>query len=202
MIDLVSYQAISIKNNCLQSERTGNMRTIIVSLILLFLSWVGPAQAEMRLSSTDLQSGKMLSLKQVFKGFGCEGENLSPQLSWSGAPEGTKSFAITVYDPDAPTGSGWWHWTAFNIPRHITSLAGGADLSKIGAIEARTDYGSTGFGGACPPPGDKAHRYLFRVYALSEEKLPLDASASGALVGYYILSNSLGMAEIIASYQR
>lgn len=178
------------------------MQKIIFILTIWASVWAVPAFAEMQLTSEDIVANGTLSSKQVFNGFGCEGQNISPQLSWSGAPKGTKSFAITVYDPDAPTGSGWWHWTVVNIPANVTNLASGADLDKIGAVQGRTDYGQARFGGACPPKGDEAHRYFFRVYALSKEKLPLDSSASGALAGYYILSNSLGMAEIMATYQR
>lgn len=178
------------------------MKKIATILILWASFWALPAFAEMKISSQDITANGRLSLKQVFNGFGCEGQNISPQLSWTGAPEGTKSFAITAYDPDAPTGSGWWHWIVVNIPANVTNLASGADLGEIGAVQGRSDYGQARFGGACPPKGDKAHRYFFRVYALSEEKLPLDSSASGALAGYYILSNSLEMAEIMATYQR
>ena len=99
-----------------------------------------------------------MAMEQVYNGFGCTGKNLSPQLSWDKAPSGTKSFAITAYDPDAPTGSGWWHWIAFNIPASVNSLDSGASGNSMpaGTVESRTDYGSTGFGGACPPVGDKA----------------------------------------------
>lgn len=178
------------------------------SLVLAaLLSLTGTAQAaEFRLTSTDIAEGKALGNKQVFKGFGCEGENISPQLSWSGAPEGTKSFAISVYDPDAPTGSGWWHWTVANLPATTTELPTGAGNPggklPAGAVQGRTDFGQAGFGGACPPVGDKPHRYHFVVWALKVDKLPLDENASGAMVGYMLNANALGKAQLTATYGR
>jgi len=152
------------------------------------------------LSSKDLQG--QLSINQVFNGFGCTGKNISPELSWKDAPAGTKSFAVTVYDPDAPTGSGWWHWLVFNIPKGVKGLAKGVDLSKSSAVQSLTDYGKPGFGGACPPKGDKAHQYIFTVHALDIEKINLDAKANPALVGYYINAHTLSKASLIAYYGR
>ncbi len=153
------------------------------------------------LSSNDIQG--QLSNEQVFNGFGCTGKNISPQLSWKDAPKETKSFAITAYDPDAPTGSGWWHWVVFNIPKDKTSLEkgfGNKEYSNI--IQSVTDYGKTGFGGACPPVGDKAHRYIFTVYALDIDKLDLNKNASAALVGYMINAHAIKKSSIIAYYGR
>ncbi|MEM7195874.1 MAG: YbhB/YbcL family Raf kinase inhibitor-like protein [Pseudomonadota bacterium] len=143
---------------------------------------------------------------QEFEGFGCSGEDLSPQLSWEGAPEGTEAFAVTVYDPDAPTGSGWWHWQIVNIPKTITSLAAGAgspnsNMSPSGSIQTSNDYGVAGFGGACPPEGHGAHRYQFTVHALSS-KLELPDGASGALTGYLINAHSIESSTIEALYKR
>ena len=157
------------------------------------------------LTSNDI--GGQLTEKQVYSGFGCSGQNISPQLSWVDAPGETKSFAVTVYDPDAPTGSGWWHWLIFNIPataRALAADAGNPDkgLAPKGSIQSMTDYGKTGFGGACPPAGDKPHRYIFTVYALGLEKLPLDATASPAMVGFYLNHNAIAKASIIAYYGR
>src|SRR5476651_2274934 len=128
------------------------------------------------LTSSDIKEGGTIVNEQVFKGFGCTGGNVSPALSWSGAPSGTKSYAVTVYDPDAPTGSGWWHWVLYNIPASVTALpehAGDASgkLLPPGAVQGRTDFGTPDFGGACTPAGDKPHRYFFTVYALKTEKL-------------------------------
>lgn len=159
------------------------------------------------LQSTDIAPGKRLTDAQVFNGFGCAGANRSPQLSWRHAPTGTKSFAITVYDPDAPTGSGWWHWVMFNIPANVTSLPAdtgnvAAQLAPSGAVQSRTDFGNAGFGGACPPTGHGDHHYQFTVHALKVETLDLDANATAALVGYMINGNSLGKAQLEAVYSR
>ena len=153
------------------------------------------------LSSSDLQG--QLTSKQVFNGFGCTGENISPELSWKDAPKGTKSFAITVYDPDAPTGSGWWHWLAFDISKDKFTLPSGFGNSESkDAIQSITDYGKSGFGGACPPVSDKVHRYIFTVHALDVETLGLDKNANAALVGFYLNSHSLAKASLISYYGR
>lgn len=157
------------------------------------------------LKSIDI-SGQ-LSKAQEFNGFGCTGDNISPMLSWKNIPKGTKSFAITLYDKDAPTGSGWWHWVVFDIPKNITSLAKNAgDITKMlmpkGAIQSVTDYGKAGFGGACPPVGDKAHQYLFTVYALDVETLGLNEKVSPAVVGYYLNQHTIKKASVVAYYAR
>lgn len=153
------------------------------------------------LNSNDI-SGQ-LSSDEVFNGFGCTGKNISPELSWKDAPKGTKSFAITVYDPDAPTGSGWWHWVVFNIPKDKTTLEKGfGNKESTNIVQSVTDYGITGFGGACPPLGDKAHRYVFTVYALDVDKLDLDKKTNAAVVGFYVNSHTLAKSSIIAYYGR
>lgn len=154
------------------------------------------------LTSQDIQEGKKIPQVFEFDGFGCSGENKSPQLQWAGAPKGTKSFALTAYDPDAPSGSGWWHWSAFNIPASVSSLAQGADLTKLGATELKSDYGSVGFGGVCPPKGDNMHRYQFTVWALPVEKLDLNADVSAALAGFTVRSMAIGKAVLVAPYHR
>lgn len=178
---------------------------IIITLFFILLPSLSYA-GNFALTSNDVKHRKVLSNQQVYKGFGCEGENISPDLAWTNAPKETKSFAINVYDPDAPTGSGWWHWTIFNIPNNTTSLERGAsnDPKKLptGAIQGRTDYGTSEFGGACPPTGDKPHRYIFTVYALDTEKLDLDHNSSGALVGYFLNKHALAKASITAKYSR
>jgi len=156
--------------------------------------------ADFQLSSTDLKANAPMSKQQEFSGFGCTGGNVSPQLSWKNAPKGTKSFAITVYDPDAPTGSGWWHWGVVNIPANVNSVEAGS--IPAGAVQTRTDYGTAAYGGACPPAGDKAHRYIHTVWALDVAELPLDANASGALMGYMLNQHKLGKATLTATYQR
>jgi Raf kinase inhibitor-like YbhB/YbcL family protein len=159
------------------------------------------------LASATVKPNSTLTEAQVFNGFGCSGKNVSPALKWSGAPAGTKSFAITVYDPDAPTGSGWWHWVVFNIPASATELpeGAGASDSKVlpaGAVQGRTDFGAPGFGGACPPKGDKPHRYVFTIYALKTDKIEVPADASAALVGFMINGNRIGKAGFTAKYGR
>jgi len=168
-----------------------------------------PAQAAggFTLASPSIKPGSMLTEAQVFNGFGCSGKNVSPALEWKNPPKGTKSFAVTVYDPDAPTGSGWWHWVVYNLPAPSTMLAEGAGSADgkglpIGAVQGRTDFGAPGFGGACPPKGDKPHRYIFTVYALKTERLEAPADGTAALIGFMIHANKLGQASFTARYGR
>ena len=182
------------------------MRKILVATFLA-AGAVAAQAAGFSLSSPTVKPGSMLTDAQVFKGFGCEGKNTSPALKWSGAPSGTKSYAVTVYDPDAPTGSGWWHWVVYNIPASATELpegAGGTDGKGLpaGAAQGRTDFGSAGFGGACPPKGDKPHRYIFTVHALKTDKIEVPADASAALVGFMLNANRLAKASFEARYGR
>jgi Raf kinase inhibitor-like YbhB/YbcL family protein len=179
---------------------------ILLFFIVFFTSTVVCAN-DFVLTSPTIGSNLFLTEKQVFNGFGCSGENKSPGLKWAGIPKGTKSLAITVYDPDAPTGSGWWHWIVYNIPGNISELQEDAgkpnsDLLPLGAIQGRTDYGTHAFGGACPPIGDKPHRYIFTVHALKIEKIEVPPEASAALIGFMINSNSLGKASFTAKYGR
>ncbi|MBU4009844.1 MAG: YbhB/YbcL family Raf kinase inhibitor-like protein [Proteobacteria bacterium] len=181
-------------------------KIILLSLFVITISSISFAE-DFLLSSPVLEPGKILGIEQVFLGFGCTGKNISPALSWKDAPADTKSFAITVYDPDAPTGSGWWHWIIFNIPATVNDLKENAGnpslkLTPEGSIQSITDYGKPGFGGACPPEGDKPHRYIFTLYALDMEKLPLDANASGAMVGFYLNQHALAKATLTAYYSR
>ena len=178
------------------------------SLLALLLTAPVLAHAgKFSLSSPDLQPGKRIADKHVFKGFGCEGGNVSPALEWKNAPEGTKSFAVTAYDPDAPTGSGWWHWVVYNIPADATGIAAGAGTEKgeslpKGSMQGRTDFGAPGYGGPCPPVGHGTHHYTFTVYALKTDKLELDANATAALVGYMINGNKIGKASFTSTYSR
>ncbi len=182
------------------------MKTISRVSLIYFILHFGLVYGEgFTLKSPDI-SGQ-LSQQQVFAGFGCEGENISPRLFWENAPEGTKSFAVTVYDPDAPTGAGWWHWLIFNIPSAVTSLelnAGNVEsgLAPEGSIQSVTSFGQVGFGGACPPEDDPPHAYIFTVYALGVESLGLDANATPSLVGFYLNHNLLAKASLIAYYSR
>lgn len=160
--------------------------------------------ADFHLTSPDIAEGQPLTQKQVFNSFGCSGQNISPALNWENAPAGTKSFVVTAYDPDAPTGSGWWHWVVFNIPANTSGLpesAGSGRGLPQGAVQGRTDFGTPGFGGACPPPGEM-HRYEFRVFALGVDKLDLDATASPAMVGFMTSANSLAEAKLTTVFTR
>jgi Raf kinase inhibitor-like YbhB/YbcL family protein len=139
-------------------------------------------------------------------GFGCAGGNTSPHLEWSDAPAGTKSFAVTCFDPDAPTGSGFWHWLVVNIPANVTELAAGAGSAggtlPTGALQTRTDFGAPGYGGACPPAGDHPHRYLFTVFAVKADKLDVKADTSAAVVGFNLHFNTLAKAAIMGLFKR
>ncbi|HAS3654208.1 TPA: YbhB/YbcL family Raf kinase inhibitor-like protein [Vibrio cholerae] len=154
----------------------------------------------MTLTSQDIQEGSRMANQFVFNGLGCSGDNLSPQLSWNNAPKGTKSFAITAYDPDAPTGSGWWHWVALDIAADQHNVARGAAKQLKGVRELNNDYGFSGFGGACPPQGHGMHRYQFTVWALPFEKMEIPQGASNALVGFMLRANTLGQATLTATY--
>lgn len=175
------------------------VRAVHIAALLTCAASISAAAEDFKLTSSTIAEGQQLGTEQVFEGFGCTGGNAAPELSWSGAPEGTKSFAVTVYDPDAPTGSGWWHWFAFNIPAGATSLPAGGAVPD-GTVQLKNDYGATGFGGACPPPGE-VHRYQFTVYALGT-KLDIDGSVSNALAGFMVRANSLASDTITAVYAR
>lgn len=147
------------------------------------------------------------ALSQVFNGFGCTGSNLSPQLSWESAPEGTKSLALTLYDPDAPTGSGWWHWLIFNIPVDCKELPSGAGnpnsgLAPQGSVQSKTDYGTVGYGGPCPPVGHGIHQYIFTIHALDIDKIELDENSNPALVGFNINAHTIEKASLVMYYKR
>ncbi|CAA6808071.1 MAG: Phospholipid-binding protein [uncultured Sulfurovum sp.] len=175
------------------------MKHMILTLLLLS----GLMADNFTLNSNDLKG--QLTKVQEFNSFGCSGENKSPHLQWSNVPKGTKSFAITVYDPDAPTGSGWWHWLVVNIPVTTNSIITDASNTKKlpkGAIETVNDYGSLNFGGACPPKADKAHSYVFTVYALDVEKLEVTEKSDSALVGYMINQHLIQKATMVSYYQR
>lgn len=172
-------------------------------LVLVFLMFGILNAGNFTLTSNDI--GGQFTVKQEFNGFGCAGENISPELSWRDAPAGTKSFAITMYDPDAPTGSGWWHWIVYNIPSNISSIASNASAQGMlpkGSVESRTSYGVAGYGGACPPKGDKAHRYIITLYALDVDELELPQDATAALVGFNLNAHAIQKSSIISYYDR
>ena len=181
------------------------IKKIIFTTLLIISSLTVISQNTFTLSSKNL--GGEATLKEEFNGFGCIGKNESPQLSWKNAPEGTRSFAITMYDPDAPTGSGWWHWVVFDIPTSTTELVANAgdiklDLTPDGTIQSITNYGSQGYGGPCPPKGHGLHQYIITVYALKTDTLGLDKNTNPAIVGYYLWNNTLAKASLITYYKK
>jgi len=158
-------------------------------------------------TSRNIRNGGTVPMAQVFDADGCTGDNISPQLSWSGAPAGTKSFAVTMFDPDAPTGRGWWHWIVFDIPPTVHGLpanAGAAEAGALppGAVQARNDFGASQYGGPCPPAGDPPHRYILTVYALRLSTLPLGTNASGATVEASLRRNAIASVRLTAHYAR
>jgi len=181
-----------------------------IPALALILATAVPACAlagDFVLSSPELTPGGRFEPRHVFNGFGCSGGNTSPALQWHGVPAGTKSLALTVYDPDAPTGSGWWHWVMFDIPAGTTGLPAGAGnpasgKAPKGAVQTGTDFGKPGFGGPCPPAGDKPHRYVFTLYALKVDKLGAEPSSTAAMVGFMLNANKLDRASFTVYYGR
>lgn len=142
------------------------------------------------------------TMRMMFNGMNCTGENISPQLYWEDAPENTKSFAVTIYDSKAPTSSGWWHWVIFNIPAEVNELKEGAgdvskDMAPEGAIQSKTDFGTYGYGGPCPPVNDPAHPYMVTVYALDIDDLGLDKDAGPAMVGFILEQHAIKKSSLV-----
>lgn len=172
--------------------------------LLLFISFLTQAQT-FTLKSKDL--GGQATSKQVLNGFGCTGENISPQLFWENAPANAKSFAVTIHDEDAPTGSGWWHWLIFDIDKNVRELkagAGGADksIAPKNSIQSKTDFGAPGYGGPCPPEGHGFHKYTITAFALDTEKLGLDSNANPALVGFYLAQHTIEKSSLVFYWKR
>ncbi|MGZ3769301.1 MAG: YbhB/YbcL family Raf kinase inhibitor-like protein [Bdellovibrio sp.] len=179
------------------------MKSNLIALVL-FLTF---SQAWALTVTTNVNEKNKKDMNRfVYNGFGCKGENHSPEITWKDAPKETKSFAVTIFDTDAPTGSGWWHWTVFNIPATVTKLDENVsgDKSKFpkGAVEGRTDYGKSGYGGPCPPPGDKPHRYVVTVYAMKVPTVDLNQDSSGAMVGFNLNNNSITKATVTFNFGR
>lgn len=171
---------------------------ILFSLIFCLFSHHSFA-AKMTLSSQDIKSSREMGESFVFNGFGCNGSNLSPQLTINDVPKDTKSLAITMYDPDAPTGSGWWHWIVFDIDPKVTNIERGA--KNIGKVSVgKNDYGTTNYGGPCPPAKSR-HNYIFTIYALDIDKLPVQKDASAAMIGYYLNKHAISKAYLTPFYR-
>lgn len=155
------------------------------------------AAGEFAVSSTAIGNGRAIAAAHYWNDFGCSGGNVMPDIAWRNAPPGTKSFALTFYDRDAPTGSGFWHRVVYDIPADVRALPGGAGGGPLpaGAIEGNTDLGKPGFFGPCPPVGRK-HRYVYTVHALKVDKLPVPAGATPAIVGFYLWQNRIGAANL------
>ena len=179
---------------------------LVIALLAFWTSGVSAAR-KIDVGSRDIRNGQTIANKFVFSGFGCSGKNVSPEIHWSKVPAGTKSLALTVYDPDAPTGSGWWHWVVYNLPPSLKGLPegagkrGGKGLPR-GAHQAVTDFGFAGYGGPCPPPGDSPHHYIFTLYALKTARLKLPPHPSPALIGYFIHMNMIGEGRFVGRYGR
>jgi Raf kinase inhibitor-like YbhB/YbcL family protein len=163
--------------------------------------------ASFTLTSTAFKNNGAIAPKYSFNQMGCTGENVSPPLEWKNPPAGTKSFALMVHDPDAPTGSGWWHWVVYNIPADTTALpegAGAADGHALpkGTVQGNTDFGKPGWGGPCPPPGSGKHHYNFTLFALKVDKIDVPPGASPAMVGFNVSANKLGQAKLTGTFEQ
>jgi Raf kinase inhibitor-like YbhB/YbcL family protein len=164
------------------------------------------AAGRFRVTMPDLTARGRITAAHVYNGMGCTGQNISPVVEWTNPPAGTRSFAVTAYDPDAPTGSGWWHWVVYNIPNNVTSLQAGAGNPNgrslpNGAAQGNTDFGSRGYGGPCPPAG-APHHYHFKVFALRVDHLDIPNNATAAFVGFNLNANKIATAEVIGLYGR
>jgi Raf kinase inhibitor-like YbhB/YbcL family protein len=173
----------------------------VASLVLLLLTPLAQA-ADFTVESPDVREGQAIDNAFLYKSLGCKGSNTSPRLVWSNPPAGTRSFAVTLHDLDAPGGA-FWHWLVVNIPAKTSVLDHGASTGGLpdGALQIRNDYGQAGYGGPCPPPG-KLHHYEFTVWALKIDKLKIEPSAGGMLAGFMIKQNALGQAKLSAQYER
>ncbi len=182
-------------------QRRAVLGLLIGALSVMPIMGMGQAAA-FELTSPDV--GRWLNKTQEYRGYGCTGQNVSPALSWSGEPAGTKSFALTVFDPDAPTGHGWWHWIVVNLPADVHALPSGASgrAMPAGAVETRTNFGHAGYGGPCPPLGDKPHRYVFTIHALDVTRLDVRSDMAPEQVISLIRAHTIAQASFTAHYKR
>jgi Raf kinase inhibitor-like YbhB/YbcL family protein len=175
------------------------MRKLLMGMAAVAGLVLAQAAHALELKSNDVTEGGTFTNEQVFNSFGYSGKNISPELHWTKGPEGTLSYALMMYDPDAPTGSGWWHWVVFNIPADKTGLPKGfgskSATKSAPAVQSRTDFGTSGYGGPAPPPG-KVHHYTFTLFALKVKSLPLKKDSSAAMVGFYANQNALATAKL------
>jgi Raf kinase inhibitor-like YbhB/YbcL family protein len=189
---------------------TSNLKNLALTAALagLYAAAPGVHAQTFEMTSADISAGQPIPQAFAFNGFGCTGGNLSPTLDLRNAPAGTKSLAVMVHDPDAVTGgAGFWHWVVINLPATTSTLPQGAGTPgghalPVGARQIATDFGSPGWGGPCPPTGDKPHRYTFTAYALKVEKLELPTNATASLAGFMINMNALAKASFTAQYGR
>lgn len=182
------------------------MKKILVSIFALCLA-SNVANAAMSITSPDFKEGQLILEKNVFNGFGCKGENLVPEFTISDVPADAKSLAITMYDPDAPTGSGWWHWIVYNIDPSTKTVKSDAMKTKTATFGknvsfGKTDFGTYNYGGPCPPVGHGKHHYILAVYALKTDKINVPGDATAAMIGFNIKANTIERASITAIYQR
>ena len=186
---------------------TGTLALALAAVAAGTTSHTAAGAGAFALTSTAFKNNASMPDKFAFNQMGCTGENTSPPLAWTNPPAGTKSFALLVHDPDAPTGSGWWHWVAYDIPADATSLPegagkeGGAGLPKGGKL-GKTDFGTAAYGGPCPPPGSGKHHYNFTLVALKVDKLEVPDGASPALISFMANANAVGKAKLTGIYSR
>jgi len=184
------------------------MKRFFASFACASLCLAASAAGAFEAKSPDVAADKPIASKFIYNGFGCTGGNVSPEIAWSDAPAGTKSFAVLVHDPDAPTGgAGFWHWLVVDIPASAKGLAQGAGDAGAkglppGARQIESDFGEAAWGGPCPPPGDAAHRYVFTVYALGVDRLETPAQAKASVVGFLVNKAALAKASFTARFGR
>jgi Raf kinase inhibitor-like YbhB/YbcL family protein len=184
-------------------------RALAIAAAGLAVALLGNAPAfGFSLTSPDLRPGDPVPEQHLYGGFGCDGANVSPGLEWTNPPEGTRSFALLVHDPDAPSGgAGWWHWVLHDLPADTTSLpqgSGAGDGRSLppGTVQRRNDFGERGWGGPCPVAGSRPHRYVFSLHALKVERLDVPNDASAAMVGYQVNAQSIARAVMTVRHAR